>query len=187
MPGRSRGGNAAGNFHPRPGPASRLPRTGRGHRGGPDDRARPPAGRWEGAIHLLYEVPTQRPASRLLPKGSSLTTARRESGRGNGEACAHCSHLEAHCVACRWAGGVNAGELQSLIDQLELTVVAFDLAQLEAARTAYSLYGRDTGHPANLNMGDCFSYALAKTRNLPLLFKGEDFIHTDVRSALKPA
>ncbi len=65
MPGRSRGGNAAGNFHPRPGPASRLPRTGRGHRGGPDDRARPPAGRWEGAIHLLYEVPTQRPASRL--------------------------------------------------------------------------------------------------------------------------
>ena len=65
MPGRSRGGNAAGNFHPRPGPASRLPRTGRGHRGGPDDRARPPAGRWEGAIHLLYEVLTQRPASRL--------------------------------------------------------------------------------------------------------------------------
>ena len=69
MPGRSRGGNAAGNFHPRPGPASRLPRTGRGHRGGPDDRARPLAGRWEGAIHLLYEVPTQRPASRLLPRG----------------------------------------------------------------------------------------------------------------------
>ena len=68
VPGRSRGGNAAGNFHPRPGPASRLPRTGRGHRGGPDDRARPPAGRWEGAIHLLYEVPTQRPASQLPQK-----------------------------------------------------------------------------------------------------------------------
>ena len=72
VPGRSRGGNAAGNFHPRPGPVSRLPRTGKGHRGGPDDRARPPAGRWEGAIHLLYEVPTQRPASRLLPRGSVL-------------------------------------------------------------------------------------------------------------------
>ena len=95
--------------------------------------------------------------------------------------------LEAHCVACRWAGGVSAGELQSLIDRLELTVVSFDLAQLEAARSAYSLYGRGTGHPANLNMGDCFSYALAKSRNLPLLFKGEDFIHTDVRPALKPA
>ena len=112
--GRSRGGNAAGDCHPRPGPASRLPRTGKGHRGGPDDRARPPAGvksgrpqvgekptiwlfergtpgaiaeGWEGAIHLLYEVPTQRPASRLLPSGRFFTTARRESGRGNGEAC----------------------------------------------------------------------------------------------------
>ncbi len=99
VPGRSRGGNAAGNFHPRPGPVSRLPRTGRGHRGRPDDRARPPAGvksgrpqvgekptiwlfergtpgaiaeGWEGAIHLLYEALTQRPASRLLPTGRVL-------------------------------------------------------------------------------------------------------------------
>ncbi|MEP9396653.1 type II toxin-antitoxin system VapC family toxin [Mesorhizobium sp. KR2-14] len=40
---------------------------------------------------------------------------------------------------------------------------------------------------AGLNMGDCFSYALAKTRNLPLLFKGDDFIHTDIKPALKPA
>ncbi len=95
--------------------------------------------------------------------------------------------LEAHCVARRSAGGVKAGELQALIDRLELTVVSFDLAQLEAARSAYSLYGRGTGHRANLNMGDCFSYALAKTRNLPLLFKGDDFIHTDVEPALKPA
>ena len=62
------GGNAAGNFHPRPGPVSRLPRTGKGHRGGPDDRARPPAGRSQGAIHLLYEALTQRPASRLPQK-----------------------------------------------------------------------------------------------------------------------
>ena len=68
VPGRSRGGNAAGNFHPRPGPVSRLPRTGRGHRGGPDDRARPPAGRWEGATLLLNRAPTQRPASRLPQK-----------------------------------------------------------------------------------------------------------------------
>jgi ribonuclease VapC len=95
--------------------------------------------------------------------------------------------LEAHCVACRSAGGVNAGELQALIDRLELTVVSFDLAQLEAARSAYSLCGRGTGHPANLNMGDCFSYALAKTRNLPLLFKGADFIHTDVEPAINAA
>ena len=48
-------------------------------------------------------------------------------------------------------------------------------------------YGRGTGHPARLNMGDCFAYALAKTRNLPLLFKGDDFIHTDIEPALRPA
>ncbi len=40
---------------------------------------------------------------------------------------------------------------------------------------------------AELNFGDCFAYALAKTRNLPLLFKGDDFIHTDIEPALKPA
>ena len=83
-------------------------------------------------------------------------------------------------------GGMSS-EALARIGRLRPAVVEATLAQLEAARTAYSLYGRDTGHPANLNMGDCFSYALAKTRNLPLLFKGEDFIHTDVRSALKPA
>jgi ribonuclease VapC len=95
--------------------------------------------------------------------------------------------LEAHCVACRTSSVGNAGNLLTLIDQLELTVVAFDTEQLAAARSAYSLYGRGTGHQADLNMGDCFSYALAKTRNLPLLFKGNDFIHTDIEPALKPA
>ncbi|RUV32362.1 MAG: type II toxin-antitoxin system VapC family toxin [Mesorhizobium sp.] len=95
--------------------------------------------------------------------------------------------LEAHCVASRSSGSVNASEFQMLIDRLELTVVPFDLAQLEVARLAYSRYGRGSGHRADLNMGDCFAYALAKTRNLPLLFKGNDFIHTDIEPALRPA
>lgn len=94
--------------------------------------------------------------------------------------------LEAHCVACRSSGGINAAELlQVLIGRLELTVVPFDSAQLEAARLAYSRYGRGSRHRAALNMGDCFAYALAKTRNLPLLFKGDDFIHTDIEPALR--
>ena len=95
--------------------------------------------------------------------------------------------LEAHCVASRSSGGVNAKEFQMLIDHLELTVVPFDLTQLEVARLAYSRYGRGSRHIADLNMGDCFAYALAKTRNLPLLFKGNDFIHTDIEPALKLA
>ncbi|TGP16848.1 type II toxin-antitoxin system VapC family toxin, partial [Mesorhizobium sp. M1D.F.Ca.ET.231.01.1.1] len=51
----------------------------------------------------------------------------------------------------------------------------------------YSRYGRGSHHRAALNMGDCFAYALAKTRNLPLLFKGDDFNHTDIQPALKLA
>ncbi|MDX8454101.1 type II toxin-antitoxin system VapC family toxin [Mesorhizobium sp. VK9D] len=93
--------------------------------------------------------------------------------------------LEAHCVACQSSGGISAAELQVLVDRLELTVVPFDSTQLEAARLAYSRYGRGSRHRAALNMGDCFAYALAKTRNLPLLFKGDNFIHTDIKPALR--
>ena len=61
------------------------------------------------------------------------------------------------------------------------TVVPLDEAQARLASDAYRRYGRGSGHPARLNYGDCFSYALAITRDEPLLFKGDDFIHTDVR------
>jgi len=57
-------------------------------------------------------------------------------------------------------------------------------AQAWIARRAYREYGKGSGHPAQLNFGDCFSYALAKDRNEPLLFKGNDFIHTDVRTVM---
>jgi uncharacterized protein with PIN domain len=50
----------------------------------------------------------------------------------------------------------------------------------EIASRAYLSLGKGSGHPAQLNFGDVSSYALAKSRNLPLLFKGEDFSHTDV-------
>jgi len=56
--------------------------------------------------------------------------------------------------------------------------------QAHLARQAYSDYGKGR-HPAGLNFGDCFSYALAKCTGEPLLFKGEDFRQTDVRSALR--
>jgi ribonuclease VapC len=62
-------------------------------------------------------------------------------------------------------------------------VVPIGLIELATARTAFGRFGKGMGHPAQLNFGDCFSYALATTRNLPLLFKGNDFSHTDVVSA----
>jgi ribonuclease VapC len=63
-------------------------------------------------------------------------------------------------------------------------ILPIGLIELAVARTAFARYGKGMGHPARLNFGDCFSYALAKTRNLPLLFKGNDFSQTDIVAAL---
>ena len=57
-------------------------------------------------------------------------------------------------------------------------------AQARIAREAYRDFGRGSGHPARLNFGDCFAYALAKAMNEPLLFKGDDFTRTDLTAAL---
>jgi ribonuclease VapC len=57
------------------------------------------------------------------------------------------------------------------------------LTEMNAAYAAFVAYGRGSGHPASLNFGDLFSYALAKVRAVPLLFKGNDFALTDIRSA----
>ena len=59
-------------------------------------------------------------------------------------------------------------------------------ADLEAAYAAFVAFGKGTGHPAQLNFGDVFAYALAKTRGLPLLFKGDDFSETDISPAIRP-
>jgi ribonuclease VapC len=56
--------------------------------------------------------------------------------------------------------------------------------QAKFAREAYRTFGRGSGHPARLNLGDCFAYALARRRGEALLFKGNDFVHTDINPAL---
>ena len=93
---------------------------------------------------------------------------------------------ETYCVSRRDDLPIGARQISQFLALVEPEIIAFDVVQLDAARTAYSTYGRGSKHRANLNMGDCFSYALAKTRRLPLLFKGDDFIHTDIEPALKP-
>ncbi|WP_442579577.1 type II toxin-antitoxin system VapC family toxin [Mesorhizobium sp. ASY16-5R] len=93
---------------------------------------------------------------------------------------------ESFCVSRRAAIADGAARLEQIVELVGADVVAFDAIQLDVAKSAYSRFGRGSGHKAGLNMGDCFSYALAKTRNLPLLFKGDDFVHTDVEPALKP-
>jgi ribonuclease VapC len=63
-------------------------------------------------------------------------------------------------------------------------LVAPGPSEMDAAYAAFVMYGKGSGHPAGLNFGDVFSYALAKVRGLPLLYKGDDFSQTDVASAL---
>lgn len=70
--------------------------------------------------------------------------------------------------------------LDRLVADLRLDVVPVDEQQVNAARAAYRDYGKGSGHAAGLKFGDCFAYALAATTGEPLLFKGDDFTHTDV-------
>ena len=62
-------------------------------------------------------------------------------------------------------------------------MVAPGVKEMDAAYSAFVAFGKGSGHPASLNFGDVFSYALAKVRGLPLLYKGDDFSQTDVVSA----
>ncbi|WP_349595723.1 type II toxin-antitoxin system VapC family toxin [Azospirillum argentinense] len=72
----------------------------------------------------------------------------------------------------------------TLVDAAGLVIEPVTEEQARTARDAYRRFGRGSGHPAKLNYGDCFAYALSKATNEPLLFKGQDFPHTDILSAL---
>jgi ribonuclease VapC len=79
---------------------------------------------------------------------------------------------------------VIRARFDEVVDQLGLVIVPVTVEQVQLARQAHRDYGRGSGHRAQLNFGDCFAYALAKSTGEPLLFRGDDFSHTDLRSAL---
>jgi ribonuclease VapC len=79
---------------------------------------------------------------------------------------------------------VASHQLDNLITYTRIGIKPVDEAQARVARQAFRDYGKGSGHPAMLNFGDCFSYALASVTGQPLLFKDDDFGHTDIRSAL---
>lgn len=89
--------------------------------------------------------------------------------------------LEASIVLDARQPGRTSRRLDRLVADLKIETVPFDAEQVRAARAAYRDFGRRSGHPARLNLGDCFAYALASLTGEPLLFKGDDFGHTDVR------
>ncbi|RST83111.1 type II toxin-antitoxin system VapC family toxin [Aquibium carbonis] len=87
--------------------------------------------------------------------------------------------LEAAIVIEARYGEAGGRELDLWLSRIGAEIVTVDLAQVEEARRAWRTFGKGR-HPAGLNFGDCFSYALAKLRGEPLLFKGNDFSKTDV-------
>ena len=92
------------------------------------------------------------------------------------------SWLEAAVVVDARRDPVLSRRFDELIRSVEIDIVPVTASQSAIARQAYRDFGRGSGHPARLNFGDCFSYALATEADEPLLFKGDDFVYTDVRS-----
>ncbi|UYN94931.1 MAG: type II toxin-antitoxin system VapC family toxin [Enhydrobacter sp.] len=91
--------------------------------------------------------------------------------------------VEASMVVETRRGERGLRELDTIVSNLGLAIVAFDASHVAAARDAFRRYGRGR-HRAALNFGDCCAYALAKVLGLPLLFKGKDFTLTDIKRAL---
>jgi ribonuclease VapC len=87
--------------------------------------------------------------------------------------------LEASIVIESRLGDAGGRELDLLLHKADVEIVAVTVDQVDVARDAYREFGKGR-HPAGLNFGDCFAYALAKTVGEPLLFCGDDFAKTDV-------
>ena len=103
--------------------------------------------------------------------------------RAGGARLSAASYLETAIVIDRARDPVVSRALDSFLSASGIEVAAVTPAQARIAREAYRDFGKGSGHPAQLNFGDCLSYALAKETDKPILFKGDDFSHTDLISA----
>ena len=92
--------------------------------------------------------------------------------------------LEAAIVIDAGRSPIASRRFDDLLREADITVEPVTEAQVRIARQAYRDFGRGSGHPAQLNFGDCFAYALAREHSEPLLFKGDDFSQTDIMPAL---
>lgn len=93
------------------------------------------------------------------------------------------NYLEAALVVDNLADPVMSRRFDELLEALGIQVADITAEHARIARAAYRDYGRGSGHAARLNFGDCFAYALAARTDEPLLFKGDDFRHTDLKPA----
>jgi ribonuclease VapC len=90
--------------------------------------------------------------------------------------------IEASIVVLSRRHEAGLADLQNLLARLEAEIVPLPVSQVDLAIEGFARFGKGR-HPAGLNFGDCFSYALAKASGEPLLFKGDDFSKTDIEPA----
>jgi ribonuclease VapC len=92
--------------------------------------------------------------------------------------------LEAAIVIDASGDPIASRRFDELLATAAIVIESVTEEQVQFGRAAYRDFGKGSGHPAQLNFGDCFAYALAKSTGEPLLFKGQDFSHTDLTPAL---
>jgi ribonuclease VapC len=90
------------------------------------------------------------------------------------------TYLEVSIVIDRAHDPLVSRRLDDILAAARIVIEPVSEGQVRIARAAYRDFGKGSGHPAGLNFGDCFAYALARDLDEPLLFKGDDFGHTDI-------
>jgi ribonuclease VapC len=94
------------------------------------------------------------------------------------------TYLETCMVFVSRKGHDKKWIVDELLQRSQIEMISFTSDAASVAVDAFLKYGKGRGHPANLNFGDCISYAVSRIEAMPLLFKGDDFRHTDVECAL---
>jgi ribonuclease VapC len=117
---------------------------------------------------------------RAEPEAARLARAIEKAGESRISAV---NFVEAAVVIDGSRDPIASRRFDDAVREAQLIIESVTESQAHSARLAYRDFGKGSGHPAKLNFGDCFAYALAKERNQPLLFKGSDFAHTDVTAA----
>jgi ribonuclease VapC len=93
------------------------------------------------------------------------------------------TYFEASIVTDGYRNPRLSARFDEIVEHPRIIIEPVTAAQTKIARQAYRDYGKGSGHPAGLNFGDCFTYALAREKREPVLWKGDDFGHTDLRAA----
>lgn len=119
----------------------------------------------------------------ILRAENEATSFARTIEKANVRRLSAANYVEAGAVIDRSGDPIASRRLDELIRIANISIETVTETQAKLAREAYRDFGKGSGHPAGLNFGDCFAYALAREMGEPLLFKGNDFTHTDISPA----